>query len=445
MPNQLQQRVSNYVDLLNNDIVEIQNNLNDTQTLAESNDPETLHTTAERMIQRQMNPAWVQVPRQYSAADDYLIAMDRFMQLAGVVGYSILLPVDTEAVTLVMTDLNTPAAFAFETNNDQNGGAFFTELSTGERLFYWSLERKQILFNARGIVDLLVDRFSKKNVTVNQNRVIAAMLTEFGRYMERVFGYKVDFNILETLDDYHYDLIQHAEPKGMLDKLFVLSGETNYFLQGMPNGAAIMLGDQTEVRIFFINDANALGAQRWHFQVVDGRDQYSWLDVLFNYDFIAKWYLDEQKTMEIAYDELVFAVQKSRPVDIQSIFTAQQGLMPMMPQDIEAEKAKAAAAAQAEQDRLAQVEAEKEAQAKADAQAEADRTTEADDAEQDDADEAAVTREVTTDEGEFEVGAEAQPVADDAEEAAETPNETKTKSFDEEIQEALSSSNNSEG
>ncbi|SUP52798.1 Uncharacterised protein [Weissella viridescens] len=88
-------------------------------------------------------------------------------------------------------------------------------------MFYWSLERKQIQFNARGIIDLLVGNFAKQHVTVEQNQIIATMLTEFGRYMERVFNYSVDFNLLETRDDDVYQLIQHAEPQGMLDKLFV--------------------------------------------------------------------------------------------------------------------------------------------------------------------------------------------------------------------------------
>ncbi|GEA94401.1 hypothetical protein WVI01_03240 [Weissella viridescens] len=448
MPNQLQNRVENYVGLLNQNIHAIQDELNQTQQLVESSEPGTVHLMAEQLMQAHLETQWVQVPRQYSHADYFLIAMDRFMQLDGVTGYSVLLPVEKETVTLVMTNLNVPAAFAFEENKDQNGGAYFVELSTGERLFYWSLERKQIQFNARGIIDLLVGNFAKQHVTVEQNQIIATMLTEFGRYMERVFNYSVDFNLLETRDDDVYQLIQHAEPQGMLDKLFVLSADTDYFLQSIPNGAGVMLDDNTEVRIFFVNDANALGAQRWHFQVIDGRDQYSWLDILLKYDFIANWYLSETDTLEVSYDQLVFAVQTTQPTDIQSIFTAEQGTTPMLDEEVLA--AKRAAEAQAKEaaekaEREAQAateKAEKEAQAaEAKAEAEAQSESETPEAAVDDAtvDPTEVTSE--TDDTETAVDSSESTSAD-----ATSATSTSGKTFEEEIGEALNSSNNtSEG
>lgn len=448
MPNQLQNRVENYVGLLNQNIHAIQDELNQTQQLVESSEPGTVHLMAEQLTQAHLETQWVQVPRQYSHADYFLIAMDRFMQLDGVTGYSILLPVEKETVTLVMTNLNVPTAFAFEENKDQNGGAYFVELSTGERLFYWSLERKQIQFNARGIIDLLVGNFAKQHVTVEQNQIIATMLTEFGRYMERVFNYSVDFNLLETRDDDVYQLIQHAEPQGMLDKLFVLSADTDYFLQSIPNGAGVMLDDNTEVRIFFVNDANALGAQRWHFQVIDGRDQYSWLDILLKYDFIANWYLSETDTLEVSYDQLVFAVQTTQPTDIQSIFTAEQGTTPMLDEEVLA--AKRAAEAQAKEaaekaEREAQAateKAEKEAQAaEAKAEAEAQSESETPEAAVDDAtvDPTEVTSE--TDDTETAVDSSESTSAD-----VTSATSTSGKTFEEEIGEALNSSNNtSEG
>lgn len=436
MPNQLQNRVENYVGLLNQNIHAIQDELNQTQQLVESSEPGTVHLMAEQLTQAHLETQWVQVPRQYSHADYFLIAMDRFMQLDGVTGYSILLPVEKETVTLVMTNLNVPAAFAFEENKDQNGGAYFVELSTGERLFYWSLERKQIQFNARGIIDLLVGNFAKQHVTVEQNQIIATMLTEFGRYMERVFNYSVDFNLLETRDDDVYQLIQHAEPQGMLDKLFVLSADTDYFLQSIPNGAGVMLDDNTEVRIFFVNDANALGAQRWHFQVIDGRDQYSWLDILLKYDFIANWYLSETDMLEVSYDQLVFAVQTTQPTDIQSIFTAEQGTTPMLDEEVLA--AKRAAEAQAKE---AAGKAEKEAQA-AEAKAEAEAQSAQSESETSEAavDDATVApTEVTseTSDAETPVDSSESTVAD-----ATSATSTSGKTFEEEIGEALNSSNN---
>ncbi|SUP52797.1 Uncharacterised protein [Weissella viridescens] len=94
MPNQLQNRVENYVGLLNQNIHAIQDELNQTQQLVESSEPGTVHLMAEQLMQAHLETQWVQVPRQYSHADYFLIAMDRFMQLDGVTGYSVLLPVE---------------------------------------------------------------------------------------------------------------------------------------------------------------------------------------------------------------------------------------------------------------------------------------------------------------------------------------------------------------
>lgn len=309
MTEHLRERVVSYVDLLSDDIGQIQQTLAQVRELAETNDPKKVHMLAQRLTNAHLNTEWVTVPRQYAKADWYLMAMDRFLSFAGMPAYDILTPAEREELTLVMTDLDVPATFEFVVNDDNNGGAYFVELGTEARLFYWSLERKQILFNAEAITDLMVENFRKKT-TAARIRTLATLLTEFGRYMEREFGYQVDYNILETRGDFLYPLVQTEMPAGMLDRLFVLSADSDYFLQSIPNGAGLMLENGVEVRIFYVNDATAIGAQRWHFQVIDGRDAISWLDVLLDYDFIGAWYLTERRYLAIESDELVFGLQR---------------------------------------------------------------------------------------------------------------------------------------
>lgn len=311
MTEHLRERVVAYAELLTDDIGQIQQLLAQVRELAELQEPACVHKLAERLTAAHLDTDWVLVPRQYSPADWYMLAMDRFMSFAGIPAYDILTPAEHEELTLVPTELEVPATFEFVVNDDSNGGAFFVELGTNERLFYWSLERKLILFNADAITSLLIENYRKKT-TAPRIRTVTTLLTEFGRYMEREFGYKVDYNILETKDDFFYPLVQTEMPAGMLDRLFVLSADSNYFLQNIPNGAGLVLEQGVEVRIFYANDATAIGAQRWHFQVIDGHDAVSWLDILLDYDFIGAWYLKERHYLAVESDELVFGLQGNR-------------------------------------------------------------------------------------------------------------------------------------
>lgn len=313
MTKHLQQRVNSYVNLLANDIGRIQELLAQVNELVSADNPKKVHLLAQQLTTASLDTEWVVAPRQYSQADWYMLAFDRLLGFAGVTAYDILTPAEREELTLVFPDLDEPATFEFEVNHDDNGGAYFTELGTGKRLFYWSLTRRQIYFNADAITDLLVSNFRKKT-TAARIRPVASLLTAFGRYMEAEFDYQVDYNILETQDDFLYPLKQKDMPAGMLDRLFVLSADSNYFLQAIPNGAGLVLNNGIEVRVFYVNDPSVQDAQRWHFQVVDGQDAISWLDVLLDYDFIGAWYLGERRYLAIENEPLVFEEQISESV-----------------------------------------------------------------------------------------------------------------------------------
>ena len=293
MTKHLQQRVNSYVNLLANDIGRIQELLAQANELVSADNPKKVHLLAQQLTTASLDTEWVIAPRQYSQADWYMLVFDRLLGFAGVTAYDILTPAEREELTLVFHDLDEPATFEFEVNQDDNGGAYFTELGTHKRLFYWSLTRHQIYFNADAITDLLVANFRKKT-TAARIRPIARLLTAFGRYMEAEFDYQVDYNILETHD--------------------VLSADSNYFLQSIPNGAGLVLNNGVEVRVFYVNDPTVQDAQRWHFQVVDGQDAISWLDVLLDYDFIGAWYLGERRYLAIESAPLVFEEQVNESV-----------------------------------------------------------------------------------------------------------------------------------
>jgi hypothetical protein len=308
MTKQLQERLTAYTELVRTDLAAVATMLDQMADFAVTEDPHRVHELLLALDEGELHDYWVRVPRQYSTADVFLIAMDRFMTFAGIPAYSIRMPDDREELTMLMTDLDMPAAFEFETPGEGRDGAYFVEVNSGKKLFYWSPERKQLLFNSEDLTDLLVGNYRKKT-TAARIRTLTHLLTEFGYYMERQFGYHVDYNILETRDDFLYPLVQTEMPAGMLDRLFVLSAESDFFLQAIPNGAGMVLDGNVEVRIFFVTDPIAPAGERWHFQVIDGKDAYSWLDVLLDYDFIGAWYLVERQYLAVASDEMAFGVR----------------------------------------------------------------------------------------------------------------------------------------
>lgn len=305
MTDRIQGHLTAYSDLLKADIAAINKSIAAVDELIHNNDPHVVHQVLQTLTSYHLDTKWAIVPRQYQWKDWYLLAMHRFLNFAGVKNYTILTPEDREELTMVFEQLQAPGVFQFVENQTSAGGVYFVEMGTQEKLFYWSLERKELFLNSHALTSLLVSNYRAKD-TADNIRTVADVLRDFGRYMETTFNYQVDYNVLETADNYQYNLVQTEMPAGMLDRLFVLSAESNYFLQAVENGAAMLLDHNVEIQIFFDDNPRAIGGQEWHFKVLDGHDAYSWMDVLLDYDFIGTWYLKERRTIEVASQSGIF-------------------------------------------------------------------------------------------------------------------------------------------
>ncbi|MCM0582761.1 hypothetical protein H9L19_04990 [Weissella diestrammenae] len=303
MTDHIQGHINAYVDLINSDVSAISEQMSQLNLLSMTTDPTIVHTVLEELVSYQLQTEWARVPRQYQHKDWYLLAMHRFLTFANGQMYDLLTPTDREELTMVFTQLQVPGVFQFIENPD--GTVYFVEMGTKQKLFFWSIQDKQLYFNSHALTSLLVSNYRAKD-TADDIRTVSDLLRTFGRYMAQTFGYDVDYNILETDDNYRYELVQTEMPAGMLDRLFVLSAESNYFLQTVQNGAAMMLENGVEMRVFYDENPQAIAGQEWHFQVLDGHHAVSWLDVLLDYDFIGTWYLKERKTIEVASKQAVF-------------------------------------------------------------------------------------------------------------------------------------------
>ena len=87
-----------------------------------------------------------------------------------------------------------------------------------------------------------------------------------------------------------------------MDRLFVHSAHSGYYLKRTANGAAMVVKNNIEVRILQMQGI-------WHLQVVDGHDAASWLDTLVEFDFLASWYLEMRDYIEVASNPKVFKLE----------------------------------------------------------------------------------------------------------------------------------------
>ncbi|MCW0952505.1 hypothetical protein OIT44_00140 [Weissella ceti] len=315
MSDRLQERLMQYENHIDADLALINHYNTAARDLTVKHQPEELQTLAEFLTQTSLETVWVTVPRQYSFADWYLVALSRFMSLTGIDAYDMILPEAHEEMHMSFTGFGSTAAFAFVPNKGTEGGAAFVEVATGLRLFYWSLERREIKFNAHTLADLLIGKLAD-----SKNRaVFTKMFLDWARYMEEVLGYVVDYNVLETANEYVYGIMQTENTAAVLDNLFVQSAQTPYILQRVGDEAVMVLENDVELRLFQPNDDHL-----WAVQVLDKQSQVSIMDLLLAHDFLANWYMGQRADFELAYDVNLFENQTGLGHDINALFLAKQ-------------------------------------------------------------------------------------------------------------------------
>jgi len=315
MSDRLQERLMQYENDIDSDLALINHYNTAARDLTVKHQPEELQTLAEFLTQTSLETVWVTVPRQYSFADWYLVALSRFMSLTGIDAYDMILPEAHEEMHMSFSGFGTETAFSFVPNTGNEGGAAFVEVASGLRLFYWSLERREIKFNAHALADLLLDKL----VDGKNRAVFTKMLLTWARYMEEALGYVVDYNILETANEYVYGIMQGENIEAVLDNLFVQSAQTPYVLQRVGSEAVMILENDVELRIFQPNDNHL-----WAIQVLDKQSQVSIMDLLLAHDFLANWYMGQRTNFELAYDVDLFESQTGLGHDISDLFLAKQ-------------------------------------------------------------------------------------------------------------------------
>lgn len=274
--------------------------------MVSTNDPHKLLDAAMKLINYRLNSAFLIFPQQYSQADFYLIFLSRLLQQH-----------DQDQLILQSSDrnqelyhefpgINNEGYFVFQIDPVNEGGAYYVEKQTGERLFYLNFAKSVLKVNAAAITSLLVVNYQDKFVYSTVKKFVL-LLIKIGNFFKEDFGFDVDFNILDQSNSAVYPIIKIDLPNEALDKLFVAASQAGYMLKAGSKGEAI-LGLRSDLVVTFGSEDQLIGngQKQWAINVSDEEEDLSWFDILFNYDFVRDWYLNNLNVLEIQVDPRYF-------------------------------------------------------------------------------------------------------------------------------------------
>ena len=258
------------------------------------------------MTDYRLDTAYLIFPQQYSRADYYLIFLNRLLQLH-----------QNEQVILQSSDhqnelyhefpgINMEGYFTFKIDENMREGAYYVDKSTGARLFYINFKRQLIRFNSQALTDLLVVDYSEKFDYKTVKR-FETYLVAIGKYFKEDYGFDVDFNLLDASNNASYQISSADEPREALDKLFIISADAGYMLVAGESGRAVLqLKNNVVVSILRQAEHDDLNNASWVIKVQDEGHKVAWFDILYKYEFIKDWYLDNLTSLAIKSDERFF-------------------------------------------------------------------------------------------------------------------------------------------
>lgn len=271
--------------------------------LITTDDAATLFNAAKMLSTYQLDTAYLTFPQQYSQSDFYLIFINRLLALH-----------DRERVILQSSDrygelyhefpgINSAGYFIFNLENSVQGGAYYTEKTTGEALFYLSFEKHTLRFNSRALTQLLLVDYHDK-IEKNALKGFETYLLDIGNYLKEDYGFDIDFTLLDPSNNAVYQLADANFSSSVIDQLFVEAANGGRMLELSESGAPILkLDNDIVVQLLQDNGDESLG---WALKVYDQQHEVAWFDVLLRYEFLRSWYLKNLSALEVQSDVLYF-------------------------------------------------------------------------------------------------------------------------------------------
>lgn len=284
----------------------LDNGINFTQildVLIKTKDTNELLQAATKLVNYQLDTAYLVYLQKYSLSDFYLIFINRLLELH-----------QNEKVSLLASEINnelyheyptiqSKGYFTFTQVKEHATGAYYTDKATQEKIFYLDFEKKLFRFNSQALTNLFIVEY-RHDYDYVQLKEVTALLLALGRYLKEDYGFDVDFNLLDPANNAFYEITQTSLPQEALDKLFVQAAQAGFMLvNGMDNEAILDLGNVT-ISIYRL--ANQDVVEKWGINVSDPKQEISWLDILFKYEFLRDWYLENLGSLEIVSDPRYF-------------------------------------------------------------------------------------------------------------------------------------------
>lgn len=264
---------------------------NHLDTLLSTDDKQELLTSAQKLLNFNLNTDYLIFPKQYSRNDYYAIFMIRLLELSSQ-NELILKEIDNH-LEIRIKHIKTEISLYFEVQDD--GTADLLESDSNRKLFSLNFDKRKLLFDNTTLVDVFLDQLV--NEQVSDKLKFMSSLIIFAKSMEKDYQFKVDYSILETSNEYEYSTNDYSDSKSIVDKLFVASADSNYMLETLNNklGAKINLDGGLYLNIYNqkVDDKN-----NWKIKIQDENENISLLKVLIAYPFISKWYLENREILE---------------------------------------------------------------------------------------------------------------------------------------------------
>lgn len=278
------------------------------ERLIETNDTEELLKAVLELSQYKLDSTYLIYPKQYSSSDFYLIFLSRLLQLHNKLGMILQENVHDKELHHEFVGINQDGYFIFKLDTQNPDGAYYFEKNTRETLFYINFTRQVISFNSEALTNLLVVNYGNK-YDFSVIKKLSIFLLQIGRFFKEDFGYDVDFNYLDPSNQAIYEIVNDKMPQFSLDKLFIKASQAGYMLvTNTHNEAQLDLNDGTRL-LLFNNGSNSKQIDeqvQWVMQVQDPNNQFSWLDLLFRYEFLHDWYLENIESIGIKSSDIFY-------------------------------------------------------------------------------------------------------------------------------------------
>ncbi|GAF36023.1 hypothetical protein [Lentilactobacillus farraginis] len=310
MSNESEEKIMTTAELLANYSDSIQQGLDNGaqylkafHALSETDDNQSLLSAAVALTNFGLNTEFVTFPHQFSDEDVQLIFFSRLLSLSGInSNFQISNPQRVQKLLCRFDSLG-DQTFTFTKSSKNADGFFFGPTFNNRPLFYLNLKNKELMFHGSSLIQYFVVDLAE--LEVNAIKDTLRLLTRAAAILKEKFGFKIDFNVLDSVNGEFYQFAAGSLSENVMDELFVKSAENHFVLMAEDNGgASLTLDNGTKMTVYDADSNNS--RPRWGATIHDDQQSENWLYLLLDYPFIKKWYLNNQKQLEILSNQFVF-------------------------------------------------------------------------------------------------------------------------------------------